>query len=108
MDDWIIRYESGIRFDVRLTPGAGANALGGVVRDGDGKGHLRVRVTAIPEKNKANKALVAVIAKTLRVAKGLVEIRSGHTSRLKTIDVSGDALALAKSLTAIIGEKAEN
>ena len=107
MDEWIIRNEGGIRFDVRLTPNAGANALGDVVRDAQGKSHLKARVTAIPEKNKANKALVALIAKALGVAKGQVEICAGHTSRVKTIDVSGDALSLAESLKAIAGKEAE-
>lgn len=101
MDDWIIQCEGGIRFDVRLTPNAGANALGEIVQDGQGKSHLKVRVTAIPEKNKANKALVALIAKALSVAKGQVDIGAGHTSRMKTIVVSGDATVLSEKMAAL-------
>ena len=104
MNNWIIQSQGGIRFDVRLTPNAGADAIGGVVLDGQGKPHLKVRVSAVPEKNKANKALVALIAKTLGIGKGQVEIRAGHTARVKTIDVSGSAVLLAEKLAGLASD----
>lgn len=100
-DGWIVRNENGIRFDIRLTPNAGANELGGLAQDADGRTHLKVRVTAIPENNKANKALVALIAKSMRTPKGQIEIVSGHTSRLKSIAISGDAAELSGQLMAL-------
>lgn len=98
MSDWIRATPTGIRFDVRLTPSAGTNGFQGLVADAAGAVHLKARVTAIPENNKANAALTALIAKSLKVAKGAVAIVSGQTSRVKTIEVTGAANDLARRL----------
>jgi len=63
--------------------------------------YLKVRVRVAPEDGKANAALVALLAKTLRVAKSQVSIAAGATSRLKMVDVSGDARMLAAQLEAL-------
>lgn len=67
------------------------------VRD-DGSAVLRVRVSAVPDKGKANAAVVVMIAKALGVPKSSVSVVSGETSRLKTLDVAGDGAALAAKL----------
>ena len=87
---WITRLDDRIRFEVRLTPNAGRNEVAGVGEDADGKPYLKVRVTAIPEKGKANKALIALLSKALRVPKGAISIASGETSRVKTVEIAGD------------------
>ena len=48
-----------------------------------------VRVTAAPEGGKANEAVVALLAKRLRVPKRSVRIVRGHKSRDKRIYVEG-------------------
>lgn len=101
MADWIRATPVGVRFDVRLTPSAGANGFQGLATDAAGAVHLKARVTAIPENNKANAALVALIAKSLKVAKGAVTIVAGQTSRLKSIEVAGAADDLARRLEAL-------
>ena len=53
--------------------------------DGVKDGKLRVRLRAIPEKGKANKALIELLASHFSVAKSLIEIVSGSTSRNKRI-----------------------
>jgi len=50
-------------------------------------GVLKVKVTAIPEKGKANAEVCAVLAAYLGVAKGNVEVIVGHTSQLKRVRV---------------------
>ena len=87
---WISVLEDRIRFEVRLTPNAGRDEMSGIGADADGKTHLKVRVTAIPEKGKANKALIALLSKALRVPKGAISIASGETSRVKTVEIAGD------------------
>lgn len=47
-------------------------------------------VRALPEKGRANKALEALIAKTLGVAKREVRVASGAKSRYKSVMVTGD------------------
>lgn len=95
---WISLLEDRIRFEVRLTPNAGRDDVSGIGADADGKTHLKVRVTAIPEKGKANNALIALLSKTLRVPKGSISIVSGETSRVKTVEITGDAEELRATL----------
>jgi uncharacterized protein (TIGR00251 family) len=79
---------------IRLTPKGGRDAIDGWSRAADGKEYLKVRVAAPPEDGKANVALMALLAKTLGVAKSAVSILSGHTSRIKHVEITGDAGAL--------------
>jgi uncharacterized protein len=95
---WVSRLGDRIRFEVRLTPNAGRDEITGIGEDADGKPHLKVRVTAIPEKGKANKALIALLSKSLKVPKGAIAIVSGETSRVKTVEIAGDAEALSATL----------
>ena len=50
---------------------------------------IRVRVSAPPEKGKANKELIRFIAKRLGIPKTTVVLLSGKTSRRKRIQVNG-------------------
>lgn len=52
-------------------------------------GVLRVRVAAPPVKGKANKDLIAFLARKLGLSKGDLTIIRGHTSRHKLISVAG-------------------
>ena len=62
---------------------------------------LRVRVSAVPDKGKANAAVVALLAKGLGVPKSAVSVVSGETSRMKTLAVAGDGAALERKLSAL-------
>jgi uncharacterized protein YggU (UPF0235/DUF167 family) len=89
---------SGLSLFVRVTPNGGRDAIEGVeVRD-DGSAVLRVRVRAVPDKGKANAAVVAMIARALGMPKSAVSVVSGETARLKTLAVAGDGAALIKAL----------
>ena len=52
-------------------------------------GTIRVRVTAAPERGKANAAVVRLLAERLGVAKSDVTITRGLSSRRKTVRVEG-------------------
>jgi uncharacterized protein (TIGR00251 family) len=71
-------------FPVHTVPGASASRILGVEA-----GTLKVRVAAPPVRGKANKELVALLAKALGVSKAQVEIVSGHTARRKRVRVHG-------------------
>ena len=75
------------RVAVRLTPRASAEAI---TVDGE---TLRVRVTAPPVDGRANAALVRLLAKRLRVARGAVRIVSGRAARQKLVEVADLELA---------------
>lgn len=80
---------------MRVTPNAGRDAIDGVERRDDGGVVLRVRVAAVPDKGKANAALIALLAKKLRLPKSAFSLLSGETSRHKTLALSGDGEVLA-------------
>ncbi len=67
----------GAELAVRVTPKARRNA---VILDAQG---LRVLVTAVPEKGKANEAVAKLLAKSLGVAKSRLKLIRGETSRDK-------------------------
>ncbi len=88
----------GLSLFVRVTPNAGRDAIEGVEQRDDGSAVLRVRVKAVPDKGKANAAVVALLAKALGVPKSAVTVVSGETARLKTLAVVGDSAALIRAL----------
>ena len=49
----------------------------------------KLRVTAPPERGKANEATLDLLADTLGLATTELRLRSGHGSRDKTVEVSG-------------------
>ncbi|HVK89855.1 MAG TPA: DUF167 domain-containing protein [Mycoplana sp.] len=92
------RHEDGISLTVRLTPNGGRDAIDGVETDASGERHLKVRVRAVPEKGKANKALVALVAKAAGVPKSAVSLVSGETQRKKILRIEGDPEEITKKL----------
>ncbi len=74
-----------VRFEVRLTPRGGRDAIDGVAEDGA----LRVRVAAPPVDGAANRALIRLLADEIGVAPSAVTIESGEGSRRKRIAVIG-------------------
>jgi uncharacterized protein YggU (UPF0235/DUF167 family) len=96
------RTASGLRLTVRLTPRGGRDALGGLRVGEVGRVQLLARVSSPPVEDAANVALVRLVAKTLHVPKSAVTITAGETSRIKTLDIAGDPVALENHLTALI------
>ena len=76
------------RLAVHVTPKAGSDRIDGLVR-GEAGTELAVRVRAVPEDGKANKAVCVVVAKWLGVPKSAVEVVAGHTSRHKRLEIAG-------------------
>ncbi|MEJ1967767.1 MAG: DUF167 family protein [Rhizomicrobium sp.] len=87
-----------ISFRLRLTPRGGRGAIEGWTQGADGAEHLKARVAPPPEDGKANDALVALLAKTLKIPRSSVRIEAGETSRLKTIVIDPATPALALRL----------
>jgi uncharacterized protein len=86
---------------VRLTPRGGHDAIDGIEPLADGRRVLKVRVRAPASEGAANAALIALIAKTLGVARRDVELVAGATTRLKRVRVTGEGAALAARLEKI-------
>ena len=82
---------------LRVTPNAGADRIEGVEQRGDGSSVLRLRVAAVPDKGRANAAVIALLSRTLEVPKSAVSVISGETARLKTVAVAGDGVEIRRS-----------
>lgn len=86
---------------LRVTPNAGRDAIDGVESRDDGSAVLRIRVNAVPDKGKANAAVIALLAKTLSVPKSSVTLVSGETARQKTLRIANATEALLARLAAL-------
>jgi uncharacterized protein (TIGR00251 family) len=93
----------GITLSVRLTPKGGRDAIDGIERLADGREVLKARVRAAPSEGEANAALIALLAKALKVAPRQVRLAAGATGRLKRVRIEGDARTLAAAV-ATLGE----
>jgi uncharacterized protein (TIGR00251 family) len=71
-------HPEGIVLPIRAMPGASAARI-----RGEHNGALKVAVTQVAEKGKANQALVEVLAKALGVKRSQVDLLSGETDRDK-------------------------
>lgn len=74
---------------VRLTPRGGRDAVEGWARDGDGRPYLKVRVASPPVDGAANAALIAFLAKTLKISRSSIRLVSGDTARVKRLELEG-------------------
>ena len=86
----VTEEEEGCTFRVRVVPRSRREAVVGLHDDA-----LKIRLTAPPERGKANRALQVFLAERLGVSPAAVEILSGHTSRQKRVrveNVSADAV----------------
>lgn len=79
----------GLDIFCRVTPNAGADSVAGIVTRDDGSVRLALRVAAPPDKGRANKAAIALLAAALGCPKSAIV--SGDTARQKTLHVAGDA-----------------
>jgi hypothetical protein len=89
---------NGVRVTLRVTPRASRNRIDGVRLDAAGRAHLMVRVTAPPERGKANAAVVRLLAKAWRVPPSRLSVVAGAAGRRKTVHVAGDASRLVERL----------
>lgn len=88
---------------VRLTPNSSSCRTAGLICGPDEEVYLRVNVVSVPEKGKANKELIAFLAKKLGIAKSSLQIVSGNTNHWKKIEITADD-DLENSLNNLTGE----
>ena len=80
---------------VKVVPGASDSRIVGWLGD-----ELKIRISAPPEKGKANGAVLKLLANELRVHESALSIVSGHTSQRKVIDIQGVTLKEVQELIA--------
>lgn len=81
------------RLKLKVVPGSSRNQIVGWLGDA-----LKIKVSAPPEKGKANEAVMDLIANELGINSDDIEIESGHSSPSKIIAIEGmDDAAIHKA-----------
>jgi len=80
----IQEIDDGVIFTAKVVPGSNRTAVCGLLDE-----MLKIKVSAAPEKGKANQCLIELLAKQLGVKKGFISIISGKTNPIKGIQVLG-------------------
>lgn len=80
----LVTTNSGVILSIRTQPGSSKNRI-----VGEYGGRLKLAVTAAPEKGKANKAVIELLADTLRINASSIHIISGESSRDKRFVIEG-------------------
>ncbi|MBW1981191.1 MAG: YggU family protein [Deltaproteobacteria bacterium] len=88
MASYVTNGSEGAILKVQVQPRASRDEVAGP-RDEQ----LKIRITASPEKGKANRHLVKFLAKQLRLSPSQVEIVSGFTARKKVVLLRGVSAA---------------
>ena len=81
----IQEVDDGVVFTAKIVPGSsGPTRFCGLL-----DGMLKIKVSAAPEKGKANKSLIKFLAKELDVKSNAVSVITGQTSPVKHVQVLG-------------------
>lgn len=75
---------------VRITPKSSKDAIDGVEATAEGPA-LKARVRAVPAEGEANAALLALLGGWLGVPKSSVRLAKGGKSRVKSVEITGNA-----------------
>jgi len=89
----------GAHLAIRVQPRASRSRIAGLHGEA-----IKVQLTAPPVEGKANKALIALLAKLLRLPKGAITVARGETGRDKVLRFEGvTCVELAERLGAHLG-----
>ncbi len=75
----IRKTKEGLLVQIKISPNSSKNVI---LKDECG---VKIKVTAQPIENKANKAVIEFLAKQLKIPKSSIEIVKGETSKEKTL-----------------------
>jgi uncharacterized protein (TIGR00251 family) len=104
MDPWRTASE-GISVALRVTPRGGRDDIDGIETLANGRSVVTLRVRAVADGGKANRAVTELLARALGVPKANVRLLSGATSRLKQVAIDGDPAKLGEALRALTSAK---
>ena len=96
------RRGDAVELFLTVTPGARRPAIGAIADDGEGHRRLQVHVAAPAEGDRANRAVVQLLAKSWRIAPTAFELTAGERSRLKRLRLSVSS-EKARAIQALLG-----
>ncbi len=76
------KNKNGLILKIKIIPNSSKNEI---VFEKD---FIKIKLTALPVENKANKALIEFLSKNLKTAKSNIKIIKGETSKEKTLFIS--------------------
>ncbi|MHC4221797.1 MAG: DUF167 domain-containing protein [Planctomycetota bacterium] len=76
--------DGGVVLGLKVVPGSNKSCLAGVL-----DGRLKVKISAAPQRGRANESLLKFLSKQLGVQKKAVSIISGETNPVKRVQVLG-------------------
>lgn len=91
-----------IRLQLKVVPKASRDGISGWRGE-----TLKIRVTAAPERGKANKAVIALLASALAVPRGRIRLLAGASSEYKTVAVQGLSESEARARLARAADRAD-
>ncbi len=101
----LVRLESrteGVLLPVRAQPGARRKGIVGIH-----DGRLKIAVTQVAERGKANQAVLEVLAEALALRPSQLELVTGLTNREKTVLIRGvDLITLTLAIENLLGNSA--
>lgn len=88
----LVQTEQGVELPIRVVSGAARNEIAG-----SRQGSLLVRTTAIPEKGKANRAIIELLSAELGLRKKDLDLVRGERHRNKCFLVKGATTAVIEA-----------
>jgi uncharacterized protein (TIGR00251 family) len=92
-ESWLREGEGRVTLTLHIQPGAKKSEISGLYGDA-----LKIRLAAPPVDGKANAALIGFVAERLGLAKALIRLKSGQTSRRKVLEISVDVPDLRRRM----------
>ena len=91
--------ENGLIIRLRIVPNSSKNEI--ILEDE----FIKVKVTAQPIENKANKALIEFLSKQFKIPKTKIQILKGETSKEKTVLLNTDDLTKNSAIISQLTKK---
>ncbi|MBR1825874.1 MAG: DUF167 domain-containing protein [Alphaproteobacteria bacterium] len=99
-------HKTGCAVRIKLTPNAAFCGFGSLFVNADEQTYLKVYLTTAPEKGKANKELIKMLAKELKIPKQNIELISGATIHFKKLYIQTPLTPqLTEKLNSLIKEE---
>ena len=87
--------KNSLKIKLKISPNASKNEI---IKN---QNELKIKITAQPIENKANKTLIEFLSKKFKIAKSNIEIVKGKTSKEKTLlfkNISSDKILEIKTI----------
>ncbi len=77
----VLNTNSGLRFKVSVIPNSSCSKIVEITEE-----FIKIKLNSPPIEGKANKEVISILSKTLKIPKGSISIVNGDKNKLKTIE----------------------